>query len=152
MAIRLEADFQELLKLFNDNNVRYLLIGGYAVILNGYVRNTTDMDLAVAADADNAERMVKALREFGFREGVDTSLFTKPRSLVRFGFEPLKVEIINYLEGLDFDIAYERRNVAELDGLTISLIHIDDLIANKTAVGRHIDLADVEELKKINDK
>lgn len=152
MAIRLETDFQELLKLFNDNNVRYLLIGGYAVILNGHVRNTSDMDLAVAPDTDNAERLVKALREFGFGEGLDTSLFTKPRSLVRFGFEPLKVEIINYLEGVDFDIAYGRRNVAELDGLNISLINIDDLIANKTAVGRHIDLADVEKLKKINSK
>lgn len=51
---------------------------------------------------------------------------------------------------MDFDIAYERRNVAELDGLTINVINIDDLIANKTAVGRHIDLADVEELEKIN--
>jgi hypothetical protein len=53
---------------------------------------------------------------------------------------------------VDFDTAYDRRNIAELDGLTISVINIDDLIANKIAVGRHIDLADVEKLKKINPK
>jgi hypothetical protein len=148
MAIRLEEEFQELLRLLNRNNVRYLLIGGYAVILNGYVRNTTDLDLAVASDPENAECLVKALTEFGFDgENLNTTLFTKPRSLIRMGREPLKVEILNYLEGLDFESAYENRRIAELDGLNISLINIDDLITNKKAVGRHIDLADVEQLE-----
>jgi predicted nucleotidyltransferase len=151
MAIRLEEEFQELLRSLNRNDVRYLLIGGYAVILNGYVRNTTDLDLAIASDAENAENVVKALKEFGFDvPGLDTGLFTKPKSLVRMGFEPLKVEIINYLEGVGFENAYRNRNVIELDGLEISLIAIGDLIANKKAVGRHIDLADVEKLEKIN--
>ncbi len=151
MAIKLEEEFQELLRSLNRNNVRYLLIGGYAVILNGYIRNTTDLDVCVASDDENAIRLVRALKEFGFDvPGLDGSLFTKPKSLVRMGFEPLKVEIINYLEGVDFETAYSNRNVIQLAGLKIDLISVEDLIANKKAVGRHIDLADVEKLEKIN--
>lgn len=121
MAIRLEEEFQKLLRLFNRNKVRYLLIGGYAVILNGYVRNTTDLDLAVAPDLDNAERLVTALSEFGFAaENLSTALFTKPRSLVRMGREPLKVEIINYLEGLDFDRAYKTEKSRNLMDWTLA--------------------------------
>jgi hypothetical protein len=151
MAIKLEEEFQELLRSLNRNEVRYLLIGGYAVILNGYIRNTTDLDLSVASDAENAKKLVRALMEFGFDvPDLNESLFTKPRSLVRMGFEPLKVEILNYLEGVDFDRAYQNRKVVVLDGLEISLISVDDLIENKKAVGRHIDLADVEQLEKIN--
>lgn len=152
MAIRLEDEFQEFLKSLNQNDVRYLLIGGYAVILNGFVRNTSDLDICVASDPDNAKKLVNALKDFGFDlPGLDESLFTKPKSLVRMGFEPLKVEIINYLEGVDFEVAYENRKIIELSGLKIDLISINDLIANKKAVGRHIDLADVEKLEKIND-
>lgn len=149
MAIKLEKEFQELLKSLNSNEVRYLLIGGYAVVLNGYVRNTTDLDIAVSDSVENAEKLVAALREFGFDvPGLDASLFTKPNSLVRLGHEPLKVEILNYLRGVGFEKAYQNRKIVDLDGLEISLIAIEDLIANKRAVGRHVDLADVEQLER----
>lgn len=150
MAIKLEADFQEFLRLLNLHDVRYLLIGGQAVILNGYIRNTGDLDICIANDLVNAKRLVQALREFGFdSEALKETLFTKPRSLVRMGFEPLKIEIINYLEGVDFERAYSNRKVLELSGLKIDLIAVEDLIKNKLAVGRHIDLADVEKLQKL---
>lgn len=149
MAIRLEEEFKELLRSLNSNGVRYLLIGGYAVVLNGYVRNTTDLDIAVSDDLENAKKLVKALKDFGFDvPGLDESLFTKPNSLVRMGFEPLKVEILNYLKGVGFENAYRNRQVIVLEGLEISLISIHDLIANKRAVGRHLDLADAEELER----
>ena len=150
MEIKLEEEFQEFLKSLNLNDVRYLLIGGYAVILNGFVRNTTDLDVTVASDPGNAKKLVTALKDFGFdAPGLNESLFTKPRSLVRMGVEPLKVEILNYLEGVDFDKAYANRKVIDLSGLKIDLISVTDLIANKKAVGRHIDLADVEKLEKL---
>ena len=149
MAIRLEEEFKELLKSLNRNAIRYLMIEGYAVVLHGYVRNTTDLDLAVAPDADNAERLVKALKDFGFDvPNLDTDLFTKPNSLIRMGFEPLKVEILNYLRGVDVEDAFRNRKEINVDGVDINLISITDLIANKRAVGRHIDLADVEELER----
>ncbi len=150
MAIRLENEFQEFLKSLNRNSVRYLLIGGYAVILNGHVRNTNDLDICVSSEPDNAERILLALREFGFdTPTLDSSLFTRPRSVVRMGFPPLKIEILNYLEGSDFEEAYSKRKLVKLDDLEISLINIDDLILNKKAVGRLQDLADVEQLERL---
>lgn len=150
MAIRLENEFQEFLRSLNSNNVEYLLIGGYAVILNGHIRNTNDLDVCVSDDPENAKRLVKALMEFGFDvPGLNEDLFTKPKSVVRMGFPPIKIEIINYLEGVGFENAYRNRNCIKLSDLDISLINIDDLIANKLSVGRHQDLADVEKLEKL---
>jgi hypothetical protein len=150
MEIRLENEFQEFLKSLNTNKVKYLLIGGYAVILNGYVRNTNDLDICISGDAENAKQMVSALLEFGFDvPTLNTDLFTKPKSVVRMGFPPIKIEIINYLEGLDFDVAYENRRNIQLGDLAINLINIDDLITNKRTVGRFQDLADVEKLEKL---
>lgn len=149
MAIRLEEEFRELLRLLNSNGVRYLLIGGYAVVLNGHVRNTSDLDIAVSNDLPNAAKLVKSLREFGFDLPILTeALFTKPNSLIKMGHEPLKVEILNYLKGVEFEKAYENRQVISVEGLEISLIAIGDLIKNKKAVGRLQDLADVEALEK----
>jgi predicted nucleotidyltransferase len=126
-----------------------LLIGGDAVVLNGFVRNTTDLDIAVSDDKENAQKLINALKEFGFDvPGLDESLFTKPNSLVRLSVEPLKVEILNYLKGVGFENAYQNRKSINLDGLEINLISIEDLIANKRAVGRHLDLADVEQLER----
>jgi len=150
MAIRLEEEFQEFLRSLNSNKVDYLLIGGYAVILNGHVRNTNDLDICVSPDPENAKRVVSALTEFGFAVGgLNESLFTKRKSVVRMGFPPLKIEIINYLEGVDFQDAFRNRTSITLDDIDISLININDLIANKLAVGRLQDLADVEKLEKL---
>lgn len=150
MEIRLESEFQEFLRSLNSNKVEYLLIGGYAVILNGHIRNTNDLDVCVSSDPENAKRVVKALVEFGFTvPGLDESLFTKPKSVVRMGFPPIKIEIINYLEGVDFEDAYKGRKAIRVGDLDISLINIDDLIANKRSVGRLQDLADVEKLEKL---
>ncbi len=150
MEIRLENEFQEFLRSLNSNKVEYLLIGGYAVILNGHIRNTNDLDVCVSADPENAKRVVKALVEFGFAvPGLEESLFTTPKSVVRMGFPPIKIEIINYLEGVSFQDAYKHRKAITVGGLDISLINIDDLIANKRTVGRLQDLADVEKLEKL---
>jgi predicted nucleotidyltransferase len=150
MEIELAPDFKELLRLFNQNKVKYLLIGGYAVSLHGFVRATNDIDLAVSDDPENAQAVVNALHEFGFRSGVSTELFTTKRSVVRMGVEPVKIEILNYLEGPGFDAAYERRTSIKVEDITVDLIALDDLYANKAAVGRSQDLTDIERLKERN--
>ena len=151
MELELAKDFKELLKLLSDNRVRYLLIGGYAVVLHGYVRNTNDLDIVVSEDPDNAHRVIKALTEFGFgSDELDVNLFTQKGSLVRMGVEPVKIEILNYLEGTNFDDAYERRKRIKVEDIEIDVIGLDDLIANKRAVGRLRDISDIEELKKRN--
>lgn len=99
----------------------------------------------------NARKMVIALEDFGFGTGeLSTDLFTKKDSFVVMGVEPMAVDILNYCLGVDFEEAYSRRVVLDDDGLDISIIGYQDLLANKRAVGRHKDLADVEYLERIH--
>ena len=151
MDLELPQDFKELFRSLNANKVEYLLIGGYAVICHGYVRNTIDIHVVVSNERENAERIVEALTDFGFGGlGLDVALFTDPDSLVRMGVEPIKIEILNYLKGVSFDLAYSRRKTQQVEDIEVSLIDLQDLISNKKAVGRLKDLADVEELEKRN--
>jgi predicted nucleotidyltransferase len=151
MELELEQDFKELLRLFNENGVKYLLIGGYAVSIHGYVRATNDIDLVVSNDPQNAQNVMNALVQFGFgNAGLSAELFTKEKSLVRMGVEPVKIELLNYLEGPGFVAAYERRKTIEVEDITIDVIGLEDLYANKAAVGRSQDLTDVEKLKERN--
>lgn len=127
------------------------MIGGYAVIIHGYPRFTSDLDIVIGSDPGNVSRCITALTDFGFAsEGLGPELFSEPHSLVRMGVEPLKVEILNYLKGLDFVEAYERRDERQIEDIEISVISLADLITNKTAVGRLKDRLDVEELKDRN--
>ena len=94
--------------------------------------------------------MVTSLTEFGFgSESLKPELFTATDSLVIIGVEPLAVDFLNYLTGIEFESAYASRTLVDDDGLQISVIGLDDLIKNKLAAGRHKDLADVEYLKRI---
>ncbi len=150
MGLGLPKDFRELLELLNANGVRYLLIGGHAVGCYGYSRSTNDIDFFVARDLENANNLVKALTEFGFgSESLTPELFTAKDSLVIIGVEPLVVDFLTYMTGVEFEAAFASRNLVDDDGLRISVIGLDDLIKNKIATGRHKDLADVEYLKRI---
>jgi predicted nucleotidyltransferase len=151
MGLGLPKDFRELLGLLNEKGVRYLLVGGYAVGHYGHSRSTNDIDFFIAGDEANAKKIVLALEDFGFGTGeLTTDLFTKKDSLVVMGVEPMAVDILNYCLGVDFEKAYSRRVVIDDDGLNIDIIAYDDLIANKRAVGRLRDLADVEYLERIH--
>ncbi|HMJ08895.1 MAG TPA: nucleotidyltransferase [Pyrinomonadaceae bacterium] len=151
MEIELPQDFKELLRSLNSNKVNYLLIGGYAVIIHGYPRFTSDMDIVIGSDATNISRCITALNDFGFGQtSLGPELFSEPDSLVRMGVEPIKIEILNYLKGLDFAEAYDRRITFRIEDIEIAVISLADLITNKAAVGRLKDRLDVEELKDRN--
>jgi hypothetical protein len=152
MEFELPIDFKELLQLFDRHGVKYLLVGGYAVGLHGHVRATNDIDIVVAPDEENAEKVVTALLDFGLADPrLNKQISTTPRSLVVMGVEPFAVDIINYLEGVDFYEAYVRREVRQAEDIQISLISLKDLIANKTAVARDQDKLDVKELIRKNE-
>jgi predicted nucleotidyltransferase len=147
MDIELPQDFREFLSLLRSNGVEYLLIGGYAVVYHGYARSTGDLDIWIALHPSNADRMVSALREFGF----DTSdlwrdLFLQDHSMVRLGYVPLRIEIMTTISGVTFDECYAARVVDVIDGVEVSLIDLAHLKANKRASGRHKDLADLKKL------
>ncbi|CAN5452925.1 nucleotidyl transferase AbiEii/AbiGii toxin family protein [soil metagenome] len=151
MEIELPRDFKELFVSLNTNNVRYLLIGGYAVGVYGYSRTTNDIDIFVADDAENIQRLTEALTDFGIADGDLSGIFAKKRSLVEIGVEPVKVQLMNFADGIVFDEAFERRTMIEIEEIVISTIGKEDLIANKLASGRHKDLDDVEMMQRLSE-
>jgi predicted nucleotidyltransferase len=143
----LPQDFREFLKLLADHKVDYLLIGGYAVGYYGYPRTTADMDIWVSLDSENAEKLVRAFNEFGMvSDEVTPALFRKPGNIVRMGVPPVRIEVLNEIDGVDFVACSERATIAVLDGVPARLISLGDLRANKRASGRHKDLDDLEHL------
>lgn len=147
--LRLPRDFKEFLKSLNSNNVEYLLIGGYAVTIHGYVRMTNDIDVWVRATPGNAERVVRALVEFGFgRAAIDPHLFLKPNSIVRMGVPPLRIKTLTSPSGVEFDPCYAERTTVEIEEVQVPVISLTRLRQNKAAAGRMKDLADLENLPR----
>ncbi|MEM9345157.1 MAG: nucleotidyltransferase [Planctomycetota bacterium] len=145
--VLLSPEFLEFLKCLNDEKVEYLLIGGYAVNLHGYARATGDMDVWVAMKQSNAEAIIRAFDRYGFDiDGMDLSIFTNPRSIVRFGDPPMKVEVVTSIEGVDFDRCKNNADQFEAAGVLIPVIGLKDLRTNKAASGRPKDLVDLEHL------
>jgi hypothetical protein len=146
-TIHLPPDFREFLRLLNAHEVEYLLIGGYAVNYHGYPRATADMDIWIATYPANAERVVAALKEFGFDlPDLSVELFLRPWQIIRLGLPPLRIEIATTISGVDFSECYAKRVQDALDGVPVTLISLDHLKLNKRASGRHQDLADLEHL------
>ena len=131
-TIRLPSDFSEFLKLLNSSGAEYLLIGGYAVNYYG--------------DAKNAFQVASVLRGFGFA-AVTPEMLSAPDQIIRMGVPPLRLEILTSISGVDFEECYARRELAEVDGIRVPVIRLDDLKRNKLASGRLKDLADLEELQ-----
>lgn len=146
-TINLPQDFKEFLQLLNDHEVKYLLVGGYAVGYHGFPRATVDMDIWVAINPKNAQKMVAVLEEFGFNfPELNVDLFLEQDKIIRMGVPPMRLEILTSVSGVEFEICYQNRIIAELDGVQIDVIGLDDLKRNKLAAGRHKDLNDLENL------
>ena len=147
MGLELPQDFKEFLNLLRVNRVEYLLIGAYAVGYHGYPRATKDLDIWIASTHENATRIVTALNEFGFgTPELTTELLLRPNNILRMGEEPMRIEILNWASGVNFDDCYRERIVDILDGVEVTLIGLNHLKTNKKASGRLKDLADLEEL------
>lgn len=147
--IQIPHDFQEFIQLLNDNEIRYLIVGGYAVAFHGYVRYTCDIDFFVAIDTKTADGMVCVLKQFGFPpEELSSELFLKEGQILRMGVEPMRLEILNKIDGVDFDACYQHRNELQVEGLKINFIGMKDLITNKRSTSRNKDKLDALELEK----
>ena len=145
--IHLPPDFKEFLRLLNAHQVEYLLIGGYAVGYHGYPRATADMDIWIALQPANAERIVAVLKEFGFDlPELSPQLFLKEWQIIRLGVPPVRIELATMVSGVNFNECYAERIADMLDGVKVNLISLRHLKINKKASGRHQDLADLENL------
>lgn len=147
MVIELPPDFKEFLKLLNFHSVDYLIIGGFAVGFHGYPRSTSDMDIWVGRSPVNASRMVAAIREFGFdTPNLTSELFLQQRKIVRMGHPPVRIEVMNDIDGVTFEQCRPGRIETEFDGIPVHVIGLSDLKLNKRASGRPRDLDDLEQL------
>jgi hypothetical protein len=145
--MRLDQDFNEFVGLFLDNEVRFLIVGGYALAAHGLPRLTGDLDAWVWISDDNALRVIRALTEFGFGSlGLTADDFIRPDSVVQLGYPPCRIDILTEIDGVLFEAAWARRLEVEIDGRHVPIIGRDDLIANKRASGRPQDIADVARL------
>jgi hypothetical protein len=141
----LNRDWKEFIESFNANGVEYLIVGAIALAYHGHPRTTGDIDFFIRDSADNVQRILKALHDFGFDSlGLKESDFIGPDKVIQLGIAPCRIDILTSIEGVAFDHAWEDREAATLDGIPVSYLSRADFLANKRAVGRPKDLADID--------
>jgi predicted nucleotidyltransferase len=148
MANLFNQDFQEFIQALNTNDVKYILVGGYAVILHGYIRSTADMDIWVDKTEGNYSKLKKALNQFGAPCFSKNEFLGDQFNVWGIGREPNRIEIMSEVKGLKFNIAYKKSQTYQQENLQIKFIHLNDLLASKKAAGRFKDKNDIEQLNK----
>ena len=142
-------DFEELFELLNRNDVRYLLVGGYAYAIYANPRYTKDVDIFYDREPDNADRLLKTIHEFGFGSlDIKKEDFLKEGQVIQLGMPPYRIDLLNKIEGVTFTDAWPNRQTSRYGKQTINVIGKQDLIRNKIATGRDQDKLDVRNLKK----
>ena len=144
----LNQDFKEFIQSLNENDVHYLVVGGYAVALHGYPRYTKDMDIWVGRDRENASHIVKALDQFGFSSlGLKAEDFLETDTIIQLGYPPSRIDLITTLPGVDFEISYANKVEVDFGDVKVYFIDLENLKKNKRVSGRNQDLADLENLE-----
>lgn len=140
-------DFEEFLQLLNDNEVQYLVVGGYAFAVHAFPRFTNDLDIWIAANESNANRVLKVLQDFGFQE-LDVTIddLIAPDKIIQIGYPPLRIDIMTSIDGVTFEDAWEQKVIGMYGKQSMSLISREHLIRNKRASGRKKDLRDLDDL------
>ena len=145
----MNSDFSDLLAALNDAEAEYLVVGGYAVGKHTEPRYTKDLDIWINNSRENAERVLTALAAYGAPiQGITADDFTGTDRFYQIGVEPVRIDVISDLPGLDFSDSWKKRVVADVDGLRVNFISLPDLIRNKELTGRARDLEHVRELRK----
>lgn len=145
-----EQDFIDFIELLNEQQVKYMVVGAFALSFHGRPRHTGDLDIWIKPDAENAGKMVKVIEEFGFGQlGLNDEDFLRENYVTQLGYPPLRIDILNAISGVNFDDAFHTRLETEIDGLQISFISAEDLIRNKRCVGRPKDLGDIDALEML---
>lgn len=144
----LNKDFREFLKLLNEHKVRYLIVGGYAIALHGHPRYTKDLNLWIWLDVGNAEKLLKAINDFGFSSyNFKIEDLLNPDLVIQLGTPPNRIDLLTDLTGVEFNACYSSRLEIEIENIKLPFIDLENLKKNKKAIGRHQDLADLENLE-----
>lgn len=144
----MDSNYLDMLRCLNKAGVDYIVVGGWAVNLHGYVRATIDLDIWILADQENARKVYAALGEFGAPLGeVKPEDFAQDGTIFQIGVAPCRIDVINKIDGVSYADAAPRAIPKTIEGISVRIISREDLIANKRASGRTKDLADAEILE-----
>ena len=147
--MHVQKDYEELLRLFNKNKVKYCIIGAYAVAFYSRPQYTKDMDILVEPSLENAKRIVKSLGEFGFKSlGLKESDFSRKGKIIQLGYEPVRIDIIMSIAGCSFKEAWQEKAVGTYGRQKVFFIGKKALLKSKLASGRKQDRADAGLLSK----
>ncbi len=150
--LKAEKDFEEFIKLLNKNSIEYMIVGAYALALYAKPRNTGDLDIFINRSNKNTSGLMKVLEEFGFEgAGISEKDFLTEERIIQLGVSPVRIDIINSIDGVEFDDAYQRIEKVRFGSTTANFISRKDLIKNKSSSTRKKDQADLEELEGIDD-
>lgn len=142
-------DFQDFIRSFNENDVKYILVGGYSVIIYGYSRTTGDMDLWVEKSEENYIKIKNAFLDFGMSmfDMSKDNFQSNTLDVFSFGKSPVRIDILTALKGLNFVESFKIAEFHQIDEIPVRVIHYNHLIESKKAAGRNKDLDDVEQLE-----
>ena len=147
--MKVEKDYEDLLKLFNKNKVKYCIVGAYAVAFYGRPRYTKDMDILIEPEVKNAEKIINALNEFGFKNcGLQVKDFTEKGRIIQLGYEPIRVDIITSILRVGFEDIWKNKKKGVYGSQKVFFIALKDLIKIKKISNRKQDKVDLEILKR----
>ena len=147
--MRVERDFEDFIRLLNENRVKYLLVGAFAVGFHSRPWSTGEMDLLVQPEKENASRVLKVLRDFGFGS-LDITIETlcDPNTVVQLGFEPNRIDLITSIGDFSFEDAYAEKSSEKYGESLVDVISYDFLLRSKRIANRPRDIADIDQLTK----
>lgn len=142
-----QKDFKELLELFNGHKIEYMIVGAYALAYHGAPRFTGDIDIFIKPSIDNAQRILSALADFGFGSlNLTIEDFQNPDSVVQLGVPPVRIDIMTSITGVTWEKADKGKVKGLYGDIPVHFLGREQYIANKRAIGRKKDLADLESL------
>ena len=149
MKQELIPEFRDFVALLNQHEIRYVVVGGYAVGWHGYPRATKDLDFFVERSPENAGKLLRVLAEFGMSSlGLTEADLMEENTGVYFGHPPQRIDLINFAQGITFEQAWETRVVGKFGGVEINWLSRELLLRHKLAAARPQDLADVAKLER----
>lgn len=143
--MEVQQDFKELLELFNEQKVEYLIVGAYALAFHGALRYTGDLDIFLKPEYENANRIIFALEKFGFGSlGLKAEEFIAGDKIIQLGVAPVRIDLLTSLTGISWDEAFSNSVNDYFGNVPVRYIGKNEFILNKRSLGRKKDLADIE--------
>lgn len=145
----LNEDYRDMLRVLLGNDVRFMVVGAYAMAVHGYPRATGDIDIWVETNIENSKKIYACMKQFGAPlSDISEQTFTEKGIVFQIGMAPRRIDIITRIDGVDFSEAYTAKKVIEVEGLRIPFLSKEDLIKNKLATGREKDRLDAQYLQQ----